>query len=182
VGVYTLPRFESIPACDAHRLSASSHRQALSALPFLYSRVLAVQLPWLAELARPRVQRRLPVVLSRTEVAAALCRLEGEQRLFAQLLYGTGMRLSEALALRVKDVDFSHRDALERKYPRAGASWSWFWVFPQGLHRSAQRRGAASSHARPDLPARLQARRRGRRHRGVRSAPRTSLRRRRRCA
>jgi integrase len=77
------------------RLSASSHRQALSALLFLYSKVLGVQLPWMAELGRPRVHRRLPVLLSRDELAAVFRALDGEHRLFAQLLYGTGMRLSE---------------------------------------------------------------------------------------
>jgi site-specific recombinase XerC len=108
--------------------------------------------------------------------------MDGTHRLFGQLLYGTGLRLSEGLQLRVKDVDFAHRvvivrhgkggedrvvmlprylesglreqlasahalwskdqaegrggvdmpDALERKYPRAGSSLTWFWVFPPG--------------------------------------------------
>jgi integron integrase len=133
----------------------------------------------------------LPVVLSPDEVASLFRGLEGEHRLFAQLLYGTGMRLTEALQLRVKDVDFAHRsivvrhgkggkdrvlmlpqslmpalreqlkvarglwsadqaagrggvempDALERKYPRAGASWPWFWVFPQAAHSVDPRSG-----------------------------------------
>ena len=88
------------------QVAASTHKQALSALRFLYSRVLDVRLPWMAEIGRPRVQRRLPVVLSRDEVRAVLCGLEGEHLLFSQLLYGTGMRLTECLQLRVKDIDF----------------------------------------------------------------------------
>jgi integrase len=88
-------------------LSASTHRQALSALLFLYSRVLGIQLPWMAEIGRPRVRRRLPVVLSKDELAAIFRCLTGEHRLVAQLLYGTGMRLMEGLSLRVKDLDFA---------------------------------------------------------------------------
>jgi integrase len=101
------------------RLAASSHRQALSALLFLYSKVLGLQLPWMAKIGRPRVARRLPVVLSTDEVAAVLRELEGEQRLFAQLLYGTGLRLTEALQLRVKDLDFAHRAVIVR-YGKGG--------------------------------------------------------------
>jgi site-specific recombinase XerD len=78
------------------KLAASSHRQALSALLFLYSKVLGLQLPWMADIGRPRVPRRLPVVLSQDEVAAVFRAMDdGQHRLLAQLLYGTGMRLSE---------------------------------------------------------------------------------------
>jgi len=87
-------------ACE-RKVSASTHRQALSALLFLYTKVLQLQLPWMAEVGRPRVQRRLPVVLSKDELAAVFRQLDGVPRLFAQLLYGTGMRLTEGLQLRV---------------------------------------------------------------------------------
>jgi integrase len=90
------------------RVATSTHRQALSALLFLYAKVLRIDLPRLGEIGRPRAQRRLPVVLSRDEVTAVLRLLEGEHRLFAQLLYGTGMRMAEAQQLRVKDIDFAH--------------------------------------------------------------------------
>jgi integrase len=76
------------------QVAASTHRQALAALLFLYRRVLQLRLPWMAEIGRPRVQRRLPVVLSRDDVRAVLRGLEGEHLLFAQLLYGTGMLLT----------------------------------------------------------------------------------------
>ena len=56
----------------------------------------------------------LPVVLSQSELASVFRGLDGEQRLFAQLLYGTGMRLSEGLQLRVKDIDFAHRAVIVR--------------------------------------------------------------------
>jgi len=74
---------------NERRLAPSTHKQALSALVFLYGRVLEVQLPWMAEIGRLRVQRRLPVVLSRDELAAVFRGLDGEHLLFAQLLYGT---------------------------------------------------------------------------------------------
>lgn len=181
---------------NERRVSVSTHRQALSALLFLYSKVLQTDLPWMTEMARPRVQRRLPVVLSQDEVGALFRCLEGEHRLLAQVLYGTGMRLFEGLQLRVKDVDFAHQtmvvrcgkggkdrllmlpqrlvpalrdqlgrahllwtqdkaagqggvempDALDRKYPRAGASWPWFWVFPQATHSTDPRSGVVRRH------------------------------------
>lgn len=96
-------------------LSASTHRQALSALIFLYDKVLGLQLSWLAEIGRPVPVRRLPVVLSRDEVAAVLSCLQGVHRVLARLLYGTGMRISEGLQLRVKDVDFAHHSLVVRE-------------------------------------------------------------------
>lgn len=84
-------------------------------LVFLYSKVLHVSLPWVAQLERPRVRRRLPVVLSRDEVLGILAQMQGEHALLARLLYGTGMRISEALQLRVKDVDFPHQALIVRE-------------------------------------------------------------------
>lgn len=63
----------------------------------------------------PCKQRRLPVVLSQAEVAGVLAQLHGEVALLVCLLYGTGMRISEALQLRVKDVDFEHRALIVRE-------------------------------------------------------------------
>jgi len=65
-------------------------------------------LPWLREIGRPQVPQRLPCVLTADEVRRTLLQLEGVHRLLAQLLYGTGMRIMEALRLRIKDVDFEH--------------------------------------------------------------------------
>jgi integron integrase len=162
-------------------VSASTHRQALSALLFLYGRVLGVELPWLSEIGRPKEVKRLPVVLSQQEVAGIIAALPAHYQLLARLLYGTGMRINEAFRLRVKDIDFQrgtiivreakgNKDralmlpqslrtdlyqqlmasrrlweadraaqvpgvelphALARKYPRAGETWAWHWVFPQ---------------------------------------------------
>jgi integron integrase len=162
------------------KVSVSTHRQALSALLFLYREVLAQDLPWLQDIGRPVAARRIPSVLSVPEIERLLGLMDGQPGLLARLLYGTGMRLMEGLALRVKDVDFSRHaivvregkggkdrvvmlprslveplreqlarartlwqadraagrsgvfmpHALDAKYPRAGQSWPWHWVFP----------------------------------------------------
>jgi len=88
------------------RASASTHQQALCAIVFLYRRVLGVDPPWLENLERPARVPRLPVVLTRNEVRLLLDRLHGTPRLMARLIYGAGLRVSECVALRVKDVDF----------------------------------------------------------------------------
>jgi len=181
---------------DDRGVASSTHRQALSALLFLYGKVLGMQLPWMQEIGRPRAMRRIPVVLNQDELARIFASLNGEHRLLAQLLYGTGLRITEALQLRVKDLDFDHRalivregkggkdrvvmlpeslagllraqlarahvlwfadeaagrggvampDALERKYPRAGSSWAWFWVFPQAALSPDPRSGVIRRH------------------------------------
>lgn len=162
------------------KVAPSTHRQALAAILYLYKEVLNIQLPWLDEIGRPKQHTRVPVVLSRSEVASLFAAIDDPHQLICQLLYGAGLRLMECLSLRVKDLDFerkvivvrhgkggkdrvvmlpatlaeslraqlahsrslwaadrAHRrpgvwmpDALARKYPRAGESWAWHWVFP----------------------------------------------------
>lgn len=91
-------------------VSPSTHKQALSAILFLYRDVLGVDLPWMQSIGRPPQRRRLPSVLSVDEVARLLAAIEDPvDRLTARLLYGTGMRKLEALQLRVKDLDFHRR-------------------------------------------------------------------------
>lgn len=87
-------------------VSPNTQNQALSALLFLYREVLGLQLPWLDGVVRAKRPQRVPTVLSREEIACALAHMDGRPWLVASLLYGTGMRLMEALRLRVKDVDF----------------------------------------------------------------------------
>ena len=99
---------------STRKVSASTHKQALSALLFQYSKVLVVDLPLMANVGRPRTHRRLPVVLSAEEIVALFALMEGEHRLLGQLLYGTGMRITEGLRLRVKDVDFERRTIIVR--------------------------------------------------------------------
>ena len=177
-------------------VAVSTHRQALSTLLFLYQKVLGQDLPWMEAIGRPKREPRLPVVLSVDEVSRILSLVQGGHRLFAHLLYGTGMRITEGLQSRVNDVDFDQRaiviragkggkdrsvmlpltlvpalreqlararvlwsadlaagrggvsmpGALERKYPRAGTSWIWFWVFPQADHSVDPRSGVVRRH------------------------------------
>ena len=91
------------------KVSPATHRQALSALLFLYRQVLDIQLPWMQEIGRPQARQRLPVVLSREEVARFLPQVESNYQLIARLLYGSGLRLMECLRLRIKDLDFDRR-------------------------------------------------------------------------
>jgi integron integrase len=95
-------------------VAASTQNQALSALLFLYRKVLGVDLPWMENVVRAKRPRRLPTVLSAGEVRALLELMPARPRLLASLLYGTGMRLMEGLRLRVKDVDFARREILVR--------------------------------------------------------------------
>jgi integron integrase len=96
------------------QVSASTQAQARSALLFLYRHVLGLQLPWLEEVVVAKAARRLPVVLTPGEVRALLAELSGTMGLVGALLYGTGMRLMEALRLRVKDVAFERRELVVR--------------------------------------------------------------------
>ena len=96
------------------KVAAATHQQALAALLFLYKDVLGIELPWLAELERPKKPKRMPTVLSRLEVERLLAAMEGTHALMARLLYGTGMRLMEAVRLRVKDVDFARGEIMVR--------------------------------------------------------------------
>jgi integron integrase len=95
-------------------VAAATQNQALSALLFLYREVLEMDLPWLGDVVRAKLPKRLPVVLTRQEVKAVLERMDGVYRLMAALLYGTGMRLMECVRLRVKDVDFERGEILVR--------------------------------------------------------------------
>ncbi|MBE7459544.1 MAG: integron integrase [Zoogloeaceae bacterium] len=98
----------------AGNVAASTQNQAKSALLFLYREVLETELPWLDNVEHARAPKRLPVVLTRDEVHAVLSRLTGTHWLIASLLYGAGLRIMEALRLRVKDVEFSRKEILVR--------------------------------------------------------------------
>ena len=97
--------------CD---VSASTQNQAMHALLFLYRAVLGADLPWLDGITRARESKRLPTVLTRAEVSALLAQTHGTPGLIIRLLYGTGMRLMEALRLRVKDIDLDGRAIIIR--------------------------------------------------------------------
>lgn len=177
-------------------VAASTQNQARSALLFLYKEVLGSELPWLNNVEQAKKPRRLPVVLTEDEVRAVLASLDGVHWLVAALLYGAGLRLMEALRLRVQDVDFKRREilvrngkgfkdrvtmlparvagrlqshlvavrllhekdlaeglgevhlpyALDRKYPNAGRSWGWQYVFPSGNRSVDPRTGKTRRH------------------------------------
>jgi integron integrase len=91
---------------NERNVAASTQNQALHAILFLYREVLQIELPPVG-LGRAKKEPRLPVVLTSAEVQAVLSRLTGTKWLMASLLYGAGLRLSECLRLRVKDIDFA---------------------------------------------------------------------------
>ena len=177
-------------------VAPSTQNQALSAILFLYREVLALKLPWMADVTRAKRAPRLPVVLSRAEAERLLEQLSGRDWLLAGLLYGCGLRLMECLRLRVKDVDFGRNEitvrdgkggkdrrtvlparlrdalrlqvdavrtqhaeelsrgfgevalphALARKYPEAGRSFKWQYLFPASRRGVDPRDGRSKRH------------------------------------
>lgn len=107
MGAWEIQDFLSDLATEG-RVSASTQNQALSALLFLYKKVLQVDLPWLDGIVRAKRPVRVPVVLTRSEVAQVLDAMSGKHWLMASLLYGSGLRLVECLRLRIQDFDFEY--------------------------------------------------------------------------
>ena len=97
------------------QVAASTQNQALAAILFLYREVLQLDLPWLTEVVRAKRPRRLPTVLTVAEVEALLARTHGLTGLMTRLLYGSGMRISECVAVRVKDIDLARREIVVRE-------------------------------------------------------------------
>jgi len=91
-------------------VAASTQNQALAAVLFLYEHVLEQPLNRIEGVVRARRPKRLPVVLTRDEVEQILAHLEGVPGLVCMVLYGSGLRLLEALQLRVKDLDFGEAE------------------------------------------------------------------------
>ncbi|WP_233133898.1 integron integrase [Synechococcus sp. BO 8801] len=102
------------PLATVGQVSASTQNQALSALLFLYRHVLGGDVGNLEGVVRARQPKRLPVVFTVAEVRAVLQQLKGTEHLVAQMLYGCGLRLMEALRLRVQDVDLEARQVTVR--------------------------------------------------------------------
>lgn len=99
---------------EERRVSASTQTQALSALLFLYRHVLRLDLPWMTEVVRAPARPKVPVVLTREEVRVVVRRMQGVERLVIMLLYGSGLRLLEALRMRVKDIDLDQDQIVVR--------------------------------------------------------------------
>ena len=106
--------FLSHLALDKH-VAASTQNQALCALIFLYRQVLKQPLSDSIEAVRARSSQYLPTVLSHAEIQQLFLHLTGTKQLLAKLLYGTGMRLSEGIRLRVKDIDFDQSTIIVRE-------------------------------------------------------------------
>ena len=98
----------------AGKVAASTQNQAKSALLFMYGEVLGQELPWLGDIVHAKTPQRLPVALTVEETRALMAQLSGVQWLIASLLYGSGLRIMEAVRLRVKDVEFTRREILIR--------------------------------------------------------------------
>jgi integron integrase len=129
------------------RVSASTQNQALAGLLFLYRTVLEREVGDLAGVIRARKPARVPTVMTRDEVRAVLSAMDGQYRLMASLMYGTGMRLSECLRLRVLDVDFG---ALEIIVHDGKGAKDRVTVLPESLVPAlkAQMRNARRVHER----------------------------------
>lgn len=95
-------------------VAVATQAQALAALLFLDRHVLSMELPWLDGIVRARRPKRIPVVLTREEVRRSLAEMPMPHRLLGFLLYGAGLRLSEGLMLRVKDMDLARRTLVVR--------------------------------------------------------------------
>jgi integrase len=94
--------------------AASTQNQALSTLLFLYKAVLQRGIAFVGDVVRAKTPRRIPVVLTREEVARVLLNLDPPYRLMAQFLYGAGLRLHECLRLRVQDLDTAYGQIVVR--------------------------------------------------------------------
>jgi integron integrase len=180
----------------SERLSASSQRQALNALVFLYREVFGRELGDFSEYRRAKARTHLPVWLTKEEIDRLFAALDEPIRLMARVMYGSGLRLMELLRLRVKDIDLAQEiitvrggkgdkdrfaplahclvdrlgehlqdlrrvyecdraagvagvwlpDHLERKYPKAGTEWSWFWLWPERSLSQDPRAGVTRRH------------------------------------
>jgi len=95
-------------------VSASTQNQAFNALLFLYRQVLRQEAPKIEGVERARHSRRLPVVFTKAEASAVIAQISGARRLIAALLYGSGLRIMEAVRLRVKDIDFGREEITVR--------------------------------------------------------------------
>ena len=195
LGAQDVEQFLSHLATEGH-VSASTQRQALNALVFLYRDVLHKPLATTIATVRSKRPPRPPTVLTQAEARQLLTAMTGKHALMAGLLYGSGMRLLECVRLRIQDVDFGqhlifvrgrkggkdrttilprnlqgalqahiaavkalhHRDleegfgdvyvpeALARKYPKAGRTTGWQWVFPARKRSPDPRSGREMRH------------------------------------
>ncbi|MDA3936663.1 MAG: integron integrase [Actinomycetota bacterium] len=144
------------------KVSSSTQNQALAALLFLYRYVLNRPLGDLGDVIRARKPQHVPVVMTPEEVTAVLAELDGEMLLMASLLYGSGLRLSECLRLRVQDIDFAGGEITVRNGKGAKDRVT---MLPESLHgplsehlvrtRATHKRDLADGWGRVEMPAAL---------------------------
>jgi len=178
------------------RVSVATQKQALNAVVFFFREALKREPGDFGDFSHARRGRKAPSVLSQAECISLFSSLDGTYRLMAELMYSSGLRLSELLRLRVKDVDLerlqvavqfgkgnksrltmippqlvvslrNHRDrlrvlhakdreahlpgvelpqALERKWPKAGEKFLWFWFWPSRSIMRDHRNGILRRH------------------------------------
>jgi len=97
-----------------HHVSSSTQNQALQGILFLYKNILNKDVGWIEDIKRSSRIKHLPVVLSKKEVSKVFEYLSGTTKIVVSLLYGSGLRLSEALKLRIKDIDFDYKQIIVR--------------------------------------------------------------------
>ncbi len=112
MGGQEIAEFLTYLAVD-RKVSASTQNQALNALVFLYKKVLKIPLDAF-DFKHARIGKRLPVVFSHNEAQDVLSNLHGDFHLMASLLYGSGLRLTECMQLRIKDIDFNLNEIIVR--------------------------------------------------------------------
>ena len=95
-------------------VSASTQNQALQGILFLYKQILHKDVGWIDDIKRPSTPKHIPVVFTKTEAHSIIEQMEGIPKIVTSLLYGSGLRLSEALRLRIKDVDFGFKQLIVR--------------------------------------------------------------------
>lgn len=113
LGAEAIKNFLNYLAVERH-VSSSTQNQALPGILYLYKNVLEKEIGWIEDIKRVARVKHLPVVFSRNEAAEIIKNLDGTVKLIVSLLYGSGMRLGEALSLRVKDVDFEMNHIIVR--------------------------------------------------------------------
>ncbi|MBK7581925.1 MAG: phage integrase N-terminal SAM-like domain-containing protein [Myxococcales bacterium] len=114
VGAPAVSAFLSHLATDRD-VAASTQNQALAALLFLYGEVLGIQLEAVENLVRAKRPKRLPVVLTHTEVRAVFREMTGVTGMLTRLLYGSGLRIDECITLRVNNLDLQRREIVVQR-------------------------------------------------------------------
>lgn len=114
-------------------VASNTQNQALSALSFLYKTVLRKPLGPMIDAVRAKKPKKLPTVLSRSEIRLLLNELDSVHKLLAAVLYGSGMRLMEGIRLRVKDLDFEYQTI---HIQSAKGAKDRIVTFPKALHRA----------------------------------------------